>query len=43
MKDGQVTPGGSVRRMAMDLAGVSEAERDGLARAALRAGLAPET
>jgi molybdate transport system ATP-binding protein len=43
MKDGQVAPGGSVRRVVSDLAGVGEAERDGLARAALRAGLSPET
>jgi molybdate transport system ATP-binding protein len=42
MKDGQVTQGGAVRRVVADLAGVSEAERDGLARAALRAGLPPE-
>ncbi|HEY0435696.1 MAG TPA: ATP-binding cassette domain-containing protein, partial [Phenylobacterium sp.] len=42
MQAGKVTPGGPVRRMAADLAGVSPAERDGLARAAIRAGLAPE-
>ncbi|MFL5298141.1 MAG: molybdenum ABC transporter ATP-binding protein [Phenylobacterium sp.] len=42
MKAGVVTPGGPARRAVVDLAGVSDAERDGLARAALRAGLAPE-
>lgn len=42
MKGGRVTPGGAVRRGAPDLSGISEAERDGLARAALKAGLAPE-
>ena len=42
MRDGKVAPGGPVRRPASDLQGLGEAERDGLARAALRAGLAPE-
>jgi molybdate transport system ATP-binding protein len=42
MKDGQVTPGGPVRRIADQLSGLSMAERDGLALAALRAGLKPE-
>ncbi len=42
MKDGQVTPGGPVRRIADQLAGLSAEERDGLALAALRAGLTPE-
>jgi len=42
MKDGQVTPGGPVRRIADQLAGLSPEERDGLALAALRAGLSPE-
>jgi len=42
MKDGKVTPGGAVRRVVADLSGVSDAERDGLARAAIRAGLQPE-
>ncbi len=43
MEDGKVTPGGAVRGATPDLSGVSEAERDGLARAALRAGLSPES
>jgi molybdate transport system ATP-binding protein len=42
MRDGQVSPGGPVRRIADELAGLSAAERDGLAAAALRAGLKPE-
>jgi molybdate transport system ATP-binding protein len=43
MKAGEVAPGGLVRRVVADLSGIGDAERDGLARAALRAGLAPET
>jgi molybdate transport system ATP-binding protein len=43
MKDGQVTPGGPVRRIADRLAGLSAGERDGLALAALRAGLSPDS
>jgi len=42
MRDGRVTPGGPVRRIADELAGLSPAERDGLALAALRAGLTPQ-
>jgi molybdate transport system ATP-binding protein len=42
MRDGAVTPGGPVRRIADRLAGLSAAERDGLVLAALRAGLSPE-
>jgi molybdate transport system ATP-binding protein len=42
MRQGRVIPGAPVQRDAGALAGLSEAERDGLARAALRAGLAPE-
>ncbi len=42
MRDGVVEPGGPVRRVADELAGVSAAERDALALAALRAGLKPE-
>jgi molybdate transport system ATP-binding protein len=42
MADGQVTPGGPVRRIADELAGLTPAEREGLALAALRAGLKPE-
>ena len=42
MDAGKVRLGGAVRRSVADLAGVSEADRDGLARAALRAGLTPQ-
>ena len=41
MRAGQVTPGGPVRRIADQLAGLTAEERDGLALAALRAGLSP--
>ncbi len=40
MRDGKVTPGEPSTDM---LAALGPADRDGLARAALRAGLAPET
>jgi molybdate transport system ATP-binding protein len=43
MRDGRVTPGGPVRRIADQLAGLSAEERDGLAMAALRAGLTPDS
>ena len=42
MQGGVVTPGGPVRRIADQLAGLSADERDGLALAALKAGLRPE-
>lgn len=42
MDAGRVTPGGPVRRTGLNVAALSESERDGLARAALKAGLRPE-
>lgn len=42
MRDGHVSEGGPVRRTAGELAGLTPSERDGLALAALKAGLKPE-
>jgi molybdate transport system ATP-binding protein len=42
IRDGRVSPGGPVRRPVQELAALSPAERDALALAALKAGLAPE-